>query len=361
MKKLWFVPILLTIIHTNLSFADATNGPVYADGHAPIGVMGDHRHKLGEWMFSYRYMEMSMKDNLQGKNNIDPDTIVTTIANPYANPAEGRPMTVRVVPLEMTTKMHMFGAMYAPSNEITLMLMLNYLEKEMDLLTYMGGMGTTQLGTFKTESSGFGDLKISALYKLYDSKGHKVHLNAGLSIPTGSIDEDGTVLTPMGMQMDMRLPYSMQLGSGTYDLLPGITYYAGKEKLGWGTQVSAIIRLGENEEDYTLGDQYQISSWASYRVIPSTSTSLRITYQDTDSIDGFDDQIMAPVQTANPSNYGGNALHSAIGINYAVQQGGLRGLRLALEYSVPLKQKVNGVQMEMQDMLTLGLQYAISH
>ncbi|MEL7113935.1 MAG: transporter, partial [Pseudomonadota bacterium] len=32
----------------------------YATDHAPIGVMADHRHKKGEWMFSYRYMYMDM-------------------------------------------------------------------------------------------------------------------------------------------------------------------------------------------------------------------------------------------------------------------------------------------------------------
>ena len=30
------------------------------DGHAPISVMGDHMHEMGEWMVSYRYMTMDM-------------------------------------------------------------------------------------------------------------------------------------------------------------------------------------------------------------------------------------------------------------------------------------------------------------
>ncbi|NBD18196.1 MAG: hypothetical protein GVY04_19270 [Cyanobacteria bacterium] len=30
------------------------------DGHAPIGVMGDHVHGQGEWMLSYRYMFILM-------------------------------------------------------------------------------------------------------------------------------------------------------------------------------------------------------------------------------------------------------------------------------------------------------------
>ena len=35
--------------------------PVRADSHAPIGVMGEHMHKKGEWMLSYRYMYMDME------------------------------------------------------------------------------------------------------------------------------------------------------------------------------------------------------------------------------------------------------------------------------------------------------------
>ena len=38
------------------------------DGHAPISVMGDHMHAMGEWMVSYRYMTMDMKGLLKGSN-----------------------------------------------------------------------------------------------------------------------------------------------------------------------------------------------------------------------------------------------------------------------------------------------------
>ena len=36
------------------------------DGHAPIGVMGDHRHEAGEIMFSYRFMYMNMDGSRDG-------------------------------------------------------------------------------------------------------------------------------------------------------------------------------------------------------------------------------------------------------------------------------------------------------
>jgi len=63
---------------------------VLADGgsssasHAPIGVMGDHLHKAGEWMLSFRTMTMSMSGNLQGSESISPEAIVTTVPNRFA-------------------------------------------------------------------------------------------------------------------------------------------------------------------------------------------------------------------------------------------------------------------------------------
>ena len=42
------------------------------DGHAPITVMGDHMHAMGEWMVSYRYMTMEMENLLKGSDSVSP-------------------------------------------------------------------------------------------------------------------------------------------------------------------------------------------------------------------------------------------------------------------------------------------------
>ena len=336
--------------HITLADAPTSFTP---DSHAPIGIMGDHRHKQGEIMISYRYMSMSMEDNLAGDDSISPATIVTSLANPYANPPMSPP-TVRVVPVDMTTNMHMLGVMYAPSDSITLVAMFNYVEKEMDHVTFMGPAGTNQLGTFTTRNSGIGDTKIGALWGLSSGGGANLHLNLGLSLPTGSIDETDDVLSPMNTRPTLRMPYAMQLGSGTFDPELGITYYANSGNLGWGAQFKAIYRLGENDEDYTLGDSLQLSGWGSYRLTDWLSGSLRFSYVDTDSIDGNDPAIRAPVTTANPDNYGGERLDAALGFNAVTSH----GHRFAFEYSTPIQQDVNGVQMEMQSMWTLGYQFA---
>ena len=55
--------------------------PLQADGRAPIGVMGEHRHKRGEAMLSYRFMhmDMEMRDNQIATNKASNDTIAATI------------------------------------------------------------------------------------------------------------------------------------------------------------------------------------------------------------------------------------------------------------------------------------------
>ncbi|MBT6579458.1 MAG: transporter [Cellvibrionales bacterium] len=315
--------------------------------HAPIGVMGDHMHKKGEWMFSYRYMSMSMEGNLQDDNSVAPETIVSS----------GLPL--RVVPIDMTTDMHMLGAMYAPNDQLTLMLMVNYIEKEMDHLTFQGMSGITRLGVFTTETSGMGDTKIGALYSLRSDDSTNIHLNLSLSIPTGKIDHTDQILTPMNTTPSPRLPYPMQLGSGTYDIQPGITYAGTRDSWDWGSQVKMTIRLDDNDEGYSLGDQTQVTSWGGYRFTRWLTGSLRLTYTHADEISGRDGSINLPVQTSNPDNFGGERIDLGVGITLIGTEGAQKGHRLALEYETTIDQDVNGIQMEMQDMLTIGYQFSL--
>lgn len=266
-----------------------------ADSHAPIGVMGDHLHGKGEWMVSYRYMRMHMEDNRDGTNSLSPEEIVTAVPNRF-----GAPPTLRVVPLAMDTDMHMVGAMYAPSDRVTLMGMANYIDRKMDHVTFAGPAGTVRLGNFTTKSSGIGDTNLSALIGLYDDDMHKLHFNAGLSIPTGSIDETDNVLAPTGARPTLRLPYAMQLGSGTFDAMPALTYNGHHNKIGWGGQYMGIFRLGRNSEDYSWGDKHQINVWGSYAIKPWVSASLRVTGEHEAKIDGIDLLLPRPFKLPIP-------------------------------------------------------------
>ena len=323
----------------------AHEGAVRADGHAPIGVMGDHMHKMGEVMLSYRYMHMAMEGNRVGTDSLSTSQVVG-LPSPFG------PGNIRVVPTEMTMEMHMVGAMYAPTDNLTLMAMGSYIVKEMDHQSFGAG---GYFGSFKTSSEGVGDTKLSGLIRLYDDGVHHLHLNAGISLPTGSITETDFTRPVNGVR---RLPYAMQLGSGTFDLLPGITYSGKLEQVAWGGQMSGVIRLGENDENYALGDEFHATAWASYMPQPWISFSGRLIGSSKGEIDGQDSQIALPVSTADPANYGGRTIEAGLGINLAGQTGWLRGHRIAAEYVVPVYRDLNGPQMETDWMLTLGYQYA---
>jgi hypothetical protein len=326
--------------------------PAMADSHAPIGVMGDHMHDAGEWMLSYRYMSMDMGGNRKGTDAISPEEIVATEANPNSPPS-----TLRVVPTDMTMDMHMFGLMYAPTDDLTLMAMVPYLDNEMTHVTFQGMSGTNRLGEFTTASSGVGDTKVSGLFRLHTDDVHHVQAIAGLSLPSGSVTQEDDVLSPMNTRPTLRLPYPMQLGSGTYDLLGGVSYLAGHGPWGWGAQYRATLRTGKNDEGYTLGDVHKINAWVSHRWAPSVSTSVRAEYRDEGRIDGHDDEIAAPVQTADPERQGGRWLELYVGVNLA-GQGDLRGHRVALELGAPVYQDLNGPQLEIDRVATLGYQYS---
>jgi hypothetical protein len=351
MKKLTITLLALCVsIASGAAIADGTR----ADSHAPIGVMGDHIHEKGEWMFSYRFMTMDMEGNLQGSDAISPDTIVTTEANRFFG-MPGQPPTLRIVPLEMTMDMHMLGLMYAPSDRITLMFMTSYSSKDMDHVTYMGGMGTTVLGNFTTETSGWGDTSVSGLISLINNGNAKVHATVGVSLPTGSTDETGQILTPMNMQPTVRLPYPMQLGSGSYDPIIGLTYAGHGERFAWGAQWRSTFRVQENDDDYELGDLHKLTGWLSYLWSDAVSTSIRVEQIERHNISGMDPQIMGPVQTADPGRHELSGTDIAVGLNIAGQHN-LDGWRLALEYAVPVSQDVDGPQLETDAQLLLGIQ-----
>ena len=331
----------------------------YATDHAPIGVMADHRHKQGEWMFSYRYMYMDMSGSRDGTNSVSPEETVTTTPNPFANPPM-MPPTLRVVPTDMPMQMHMVGGMYGLTDRITLMAMGSYLAREMDHITFQGPAGTTRLGEFTTETSGIGDTTVGAIIGLDDGAYEHRQINLGLavSLPTGSIDETDQILTPMGTTPSPRLPYPMQLGSGTFDLKPSLTARSRTGKWSYGAQASAIIRIDENNEGYALGDVAEATGWLAYEPRPWISFSGRLKARTVGQIEGDDPLIRAPVQTADPDNQGGETVEVLAGINLAGQTGWQKGHRLAAEIGLPLHRDLNGPQLETDLTLTLGWQKA---
>ncbi len=346
MKTSCIVACMVTLLACKGVFADTR-----VDSHAPIGVMGDHRHKQGELMVSYRYMRMEMGGNRDGTRNLSPGAIVA-VPNRFAN-LPMQPPTLRVVPTRMTTDMHMFGVMFAPSHRITLMGMASYLKKKMDHITFRGATGSNRLGKFTTQTSGAGDTRVMALIGLNHNPHSRWHATVGVSLPTGDIKQSDAILTPADTRPSPRLPYPMQLGSGTYDAIVGLTYAANSGTWGWGGQSMSTVRLGENDAGYSFGNEHRLSGWLSYTVTPRLSLSGRLAYYERGNISGRDRRIVAPVQTADPDRQGIERWDLIAGANVLFSN----QHRIALDFSVPLTQDLDGPQLETDWQLILGWQY----
>ncbi|MGB0495038.1 MAG: transporter [Kangiellaceae bacterium] len=349
-----------------------------ADSHAPIGVMGDHLHKKGEWMMSYRYMNMQMDGMLSGKDGISADQIAVT-ANPLAgemmrmgNLTDGSPRIMmvppdyRVAPIDMSMEMHMLGGMYGWSDDLTLMLMIPVVKNDMSLRSYGGASGTNSIGVFDGESSGIGDVKLSAMIRFSEEGNLKSHFNIGLSFPTGSTTEKGNILppfagmmTPAGETVDIdRIGYSMQLGSGSYDLLPAFTIYDRNENIGWGTQINAVIRLDNNDEGYRLGNRLELQTWISNQWQSWVSGSIKLKAYSLGQIRGRDEVITGGMPLFYAGNSGRDQVEFSVGINLLGENEIFKGHRLAIEAAKPIYQKVNGLQMENNWNVTFGWQKA---
>ena len=149
----------------------------------------------------------------------------------------------------------------------------------------------------------------------------------------------------------------MQLGSGTVDLLPGLTYVGQSHRIGWGAQYVGTMRL-EKDNGYQWGDKHLVTGWLSYNPRDWVSGSMWIAFNTMGTIDGRDPHIVAPVQTAEPDNYGGDKVNLKLGLNFSAQTGRLQGRRIAIEGGVPLMQDMNGPQMETDFTIMAGWQFA---
>ena len=331
------------------------------DAHAPISVMGDHTHREGGWMLSYRYMDMQMDGMRSGTARVSSSDVLD---------ADGG---YTVTPEWMTMEMHMLGMMYAPTNKFTLMAMANYIDTKMEhrvsLEPLVTAIGDDQ---FTTRSNGLGDIKLSALYRFYLEKNCKAHFGLGLSLPTGSIDEKDRTPRPPAKMGDPpsfnknQLPAPMQLGSGTFDLLPSLTYVQQFTDWSWGAQASGAIRLeSENNNNYRLGNKFELLSWAGYNLSEWLGINGGLSYTYTGELKGNQKGVgtagpmgRRSVTTAFSDNYGGERIDVIFGINLLKPTGFLKGHRLAFDLRLPLWRDLNGYQLESDSVLTLGWQKA---
>ena len=320
-------------------------------GSIPIGIMRNMHHK--GFMLSIKHGRMKMAGNILDGKNISNSEILG-----MRNPLSNMPANLSIVPKNMDMKMTMIDAMYAPSNNFTFMLMATYVTKDMNLSSYSPMMARNLVGQFRTSASDLSSLTLSGLFNISQTDNSKWHGEISLKESIGKNESTAMALTPMGKKMEMIMPYAMQPGDDSTSLIFGLTNLRElAEGIFLGNQLKRKIVV--SEADWSFGDATELSSWIQYSLSKTLSISSRLKFVDTDSLSGRNPLIMAPVQTANPNNYGGKELHLGLGMNLNLDL--LPGGKdtIGIEILKPLDQDKNNLQMKTDYQIIIGYQKSL--
>ena len=296
-----------------------------APGLVPFEIMTG---QAGKWMVGYQFMSEKMDGNLVGTGDISKAKILQRF---FATPTD------------MTMQMHMGMVMYAPTDKLTLMALLPYVRKEMNHVA-------VDAAPFAERTGGIGDIELRAMYSVYETNEPRQWflVNGGVGLPTGSID---------AKMSGMRLEYPMQIGSGTFSLLPGLTYLGQALPWGWAADFSSTVRLGLNDNSYRLGNRYQLGASITRQLENSVSVSGGARGEVWKNIDGSD-SLLDPTDepTKDPNLQGGKRLSALLGITVHPEKWILRGQHFHVQAEVPLVQSLDGPQLQRSWIVRLGWQ-----
>ena len=149
------------------------------------------------------------------------------------------------------------------------------------------------------------------------------------------------------------------------DLLPSLTYVQQFTDWSWGAQASGVIRLeSENDNNYRLGNRFELTSWAGYNLAEWLGLTGGLSYGYAGELTGDQKDLgttamgRRSVTTAFGDNYGGERIDLILGINLLKPTGCLEGHRLSFDLRLPLWRDLNGYQLESDYALTFGWQKA---
>ena len=333
-------------------------------GHsAPAGVMFAHMlDQAGDYMLGYRYMRQDLGNAYQqGSQGIGVDALnnqnlgcPTLKSGQLANLQRNCGMYAT----GMSMNMHMLNLMYAPTDWLNLMLMPQFINMTMDMTMTAGGM--MDMGAYNwmrnwQSNGGFGDTGGYAMIKLWRGGEQQLFMSQGITAPTGTIN----TTNQQGHTSDNLYAYDMQLGSGTWDYNPSLTYTGAAAQLFWGTQLTGTLRMQQqNARNYRLGDILQGTAWGGYQWSQWLSSTLRGVYTQQGAIKDYDyannyqkmtggsGNTMLSMPDISPSNYGGAFVDVGIGVTLNIPKGRYAGNSLSFEWLQPVYTDYNGYQLE---------------
>jgi hypothetical protein len=291
---------------------------------APIGVPHGNTLGAGDWSLSYRYSIVHQDDLRNNTSRKSTDEVLGKF---------------REAPRRRDLQTHRFGLSYAPHERVTLAVAVP-VHVTRTHVTARGG------DRYTTDTSGVGDVEVRALVPFMRNGRQSLHVEMGLTAPTGSTGEHGR----NGADQSQRLSFQQQLGSGTVDLLPGVVYRGFTDQLSWGVVGRGVFRVYKNSKNYRGGDHYSLATWLGHSWTDWMSTSMRVSWERWQNIHGANRTNQNP--ELDPKRHAGELIELGPGVNFKLPFE--RGPRLGVEMAWPVWQSLEGPQLERDWRLTAG-------
>jgi hypothetical protein len=328
----------------------------------PIGVFGLDIPAPGKLVLSITPTFANLSGMKMGTRTVWNEYIVSTVPF-FLNPQQ----PVRIVPQNIAVQTQIVGLNYGVTKDLCVVLNAGMIEKSLEALVFKGASGIQPLARNYPNTASLADFSLSGVYRVYQDDMHRIQVSLGVSFPTGSNRATfSNFVLPNGTAANLRAFYGMQLGTGTYDIMPGIVYAGYLGPWSWGLSYRGRFPLGPNPQGYTWatipelqqwggytlnpkgymwGDLHELNGWTGYTWLPGFTTTFRVNATMQGAIRGWDPEIRGAAVPANPLFFGGQRVELFGGGTISGKFIGYENWTLGVEAGLPVYQNLNGPQI----------------
>jgi hypothetical protein len=320
----------------------AITAPPPAPPPVPIGIFADNNLPQGRFVLSITPTFANYSGILIGTRGVSNEFLVSTVPF-FLKPTE----KVRIVPQDIAVDIQGVRLRYGVTNDFEMILDTGWVEKALDTRVFKGTSGTTPLADNYPETSSIVDTFLTGVYRIYQDDINRIQVSLGLSFPTGADDATfNDFIGPKGTLSNIRAFYGMELGTGTFDILPGAVYAGYLGPWSWGLSYRGRLPLDYNPLGYKYGNLHEFNGWGGYTWTPGITTTFRVSGTTQGHIDGFDPLINGPAVPSNPLFYGGQRVELFGGGSIDGKLIGIDNALILVEAGAPVYQNLNGPQIK---------------
>jgi hypothetical protein len=232
----------------------AISAPPPAPPPVPLGIFADNNLPQGRFVLSITPIFAGLSGLLIGTRGVSNEFAVTTVPF-FLNPSQ----KVRIVPQHINIAAQIVRVRYGVTDDFEMVLDTGWIEKNLHALVFKGTAGITTIGDNYPRTSSLVDTILFGVYRIYQDDIQRIQISLGFSFPTGIDDATfNDFILPNGTRRNIRGFYGMQLGTGTFDILPGVVYAGYLGPWSWGLVLSRAPAARLQSAGLPLGEPARI-------------------------------------------------------------------------------------------------------